>query len=501
MATSLAVGNLDLAFFQQAMKNPQIITLDQNTLQQIKRNQHIVLNILNDNQTVYGINTGFGALANKSILPAEIVELQKRILLSHAAGVGNFLQDEIVSAILLMKINALAQGFSGVSVELVQALIKLYNAKVYPRIPSQGSLGASGDLAPLAHLGCVLLGVGEVSYSGKILSAQEGLTIAGIHQPYQFKAKEGLALINGTQVSTAIVLFAYYQAIHLLELAILTGSLSLDAARGSLKPFDERIAQLRRQPGQIKVAKLYRDYLNGSEILQSHQNCQHVQDPYSLRCQSQVMGAVCDQLTFIATILENEINAVTDNPLVFSEDNTIISGGNFHAEPIAFAADNLALAIAEIGSLSERRIALLMDDRFSQLPAFLVKESGLNSGLMIAHYTATALASENKALAHPRSVDSLPTSANQEDHVSMATNAGLRLLTMIEHCETILAIEFLAAAQGIDFHQPLKTSKLLQTAHQALRQVVPFYDQDRYVAADIATAKIILNQLAVQKLY
>jgi histidine ammonia-lyase len=373
-------------------------------------------------------------------------------------------------------------------------MIALYNAGIMPAIPVKGSVGASGDLAPLSHMTLALMGEGEVRVNGKLLDAKSALQAAGI-TPVVLAAKEGLALINGTQVSTALALNGLFLAERLLEAATITGAMSVDAAKGSDAPFDPRIHAVRGQPGQIATASIYRELLQGSEIRKSHLvNDERVQDPYCLRCQPQVMGACLDIINNAARTLLIEANAVTDNPLVFVDTGEVLSGGNFHAEPVAFAADTLALAIAEIGSISERRIALLIDASISGLPPFLVPSSGLNSGFMIAHVTAAALASENKSHAHPASVDTIPTSANQEDHVSMATYAGRRLHEMAHNTATIVGIELLAAAQGVDFHQPLQTSASLATVHQALRANVAFYDKDRFFAPDIAAAKEMVLQ-------
>ena len=349
-------------------------------------------------------------------------------------------------------------------------------------------MGASGDLVPLAHLSLPLLGVGEVRYQGKLISAVDGLKIAGL-APLELEAKEGLALLNGLQVSTALAISALFVTENLFETATIAGALSVDAARGSDVPFDDRIHKIRGHQAQRDVAFRYRELLAGSEIRESHLDCTRVQDPYSLRCQPQIMGAALHQIRFVKETLEVEANAISDNPLVFSEQGDIISGGNFHGEIIAMAADNLALAIAEVGANAERRIALLIDKHFSGLPAFLVKESGLNSGFMIAHVTAASCASDNKALAHPHSVDSLPTSANQEDHVSMATNAARRLHEMNDNTATIVAIELLAACQGIEFHKPLRTAPLLEDVYNKVRSCVAPYDSDRYFAPDIAAVK------------
>ena len=440
--------------------------------------------LIEDGRVIYGINTGFGLLA-KTIIPHEELEhLQRSIVLSHAAGVGKLMSEAAVRLMMVLKVNSLARGYSGIRFEVIEALIKLINGRVYPCIPVKGSVGASGDLAPLAHMSTVLLGEGEVTYQGTRLSGREGLAVAGL-KPITLGPKEGLALLNGTQASTALAILGLFNAEDLFCAALVSGSLSVEAALGSRRPFDALIHEVRGHQAQIDVAAAFRALLQHSEIEKSHEDCEAVQDPYSLRCQPQVMGACLTQIRNSADILLIEANAVSDNPLVFPEEGNILSGGNFHAEPVALAADNLALSIAEIGALSERRMALLIDSNMSKLPPFLVEKGGLNSGFMIAQVTAAALASENKSLAHPASVDSLPTSANQEDHVSMATFAARRLSDMTNNTATVLAIELLAACQGVDFRAPLTTSSLLETARNMVRDEVPFYDQDRYFAPDI----------------
>ena len=441
-------------------------------------------------EPAYGINTGFGKLARTHIAADQLRQLQANLVRSHAVGTGPLLDDETVRLMLVLKAASLARGASGVRRLVIESLLALCNAGVLPCIPAKGSVGASGDLAPLAHMTLALMGEGEVRVDGAVVPAGEALQRAGI-SPLQLEAKEGLALLNGTQASTALALRGLLEAEDLFAAAVVTGAISVDAARGSDAPFDERIHLVRGQPGQIAVAAAYRRLLEGSQIRRSHLvNDDRVQDPYSLRCQPQVMGACLDLLHNAARTLTIEANAVSDNPLVFGAE--VISGGNFHAEPVALAADTLALAIAEIGALSERRIALLIDASLSGLPPFLVREPGLNSGFMMAHVTAAALASENKSLAHPASVDSLPTSANQEDHVSMATFAARRLLEMAANTRDIVGIELLAAVQGIDLHAPLQTSEPLQHVRETVRERVAFYDRDRYFAPDIAAVRGLL---------
>ncbi len=443
-------------------------------------------------EQVYGINTGFGQLAQVRISDDELVELQENLVRSHASGVGALLPDEVVRLIMVMKAIALAQGFSGVRLELIEAICGLVNAGIYPCIPAKGSVGASGDLAPLAHMSCTLLGIGEARVGGKIVAAEDSLAAAGL-RPIVLAPKEGLALINGTQVSTALALAAAFRTEHVISAAITAGAMSSDAIKGSDTPFDERIHRLRGQPGQIGVAALLRELMAGSEIRASHIECNRVQDPYSIRCQPQVVGACLDVLAHVFSVLSREANAVTDNPLVFADSEALLSGGNFHAEPVALAADYLALAIAEIGALSERRIALLIDSHMSGLPPFLVEHSGLNSGFMMAQIVAAALASENKSLAHPASVDSIPTSANQEDHVSMATSAAWRLFGMLDNVVNIVAIELLAATQGIEFHHPQKSSAQLERVISRIRAVSPRYERDRSLTPDIANVVAMIE--------
>lgn len=484
----LQPGKLTLKSIKYAISNGLLCSLSDTALGLIDASHQAVKNVIKEKRTVYGINTGFGSLANQTISNDHLKQLQRNIVLSHACGTGELLPDNVVALILLLKINNLAQGYSGVRIEVVEALVQLYNHKVYPCIPAKGSVGASGDLVPLAHMSLPLLGEGFVRYKGKKISAVEGLKIAGLN-PIVLEAKEGLALLNGLQVSTALALMALFTCETLFETAVVAGALSVDAANGSDVPFDDRIHQARGHQAQSQVASMYRSLLSGSEIREAHRLCNRVQDPYSLRCQPQIMGAVLHQLQFVGSTLQVEANAVSDNPLVFAQDGDILSGGNFHGEIIAMAADNLALAIAEMGANAERRIALLIDKNFSGLPAFLVKESGLNSGFMIAHVTAASCASDNKALAHPHSVDSIPTSANQEDHVSMATSAARRLYEMNDNTATILAIELLAACQGLEFHKPLKTSPQLYKIYRKIRDDIAPYDKDRYFAPDIAKIK------------
>ncbi len=454
---------------------------------------------------VYGVNTGFGKLASTRISEADLELLQLNLIRSHSVGVGEPLAPPVVRLMLAMKAASLARGASGVREDVVQALLAAHNAGLVPYVPAQGSVGASGDLAPLSHMTLALIGEGEFLVEGRRRSAAAVLSEAGL-KPLRLSAKEGLALINGTQVSTALALHALFAFEPVLEAALVVGALTVDAARGSDGPFDPRIHALRGQPGQIDVAAYYRALLAGSEIRHSHlEGDDRVQDPYSLRCQPQVVGACLDQLRHAALVLLREANAVTDNPLVFAGSDgapdALVSGGNFHAEPVALAADAMAVAIAEVGAIAERRIAMLIDSGVSRLPPFLTPEAGLNSGFMIAHVTAAALASENKSYAHPASVDSLPTSANQEDHVSMATFAARRLQPMLRNTAHIIGIELLAAGQGIDFLRPLKSSAALEQAHALLRADCPPMMQDRYLAPDIERATALVTDGALSRVF
>jgi histidine ammonia-lyase len=484
----IRAGELSLATLRRIYEQPVALRLGAHDRTRIAAAGSLVDKIIATGVAAYGINTGFGLLAQTRIPTEQLELLQRNLLLSHAAGVGDALPDAVVRLILALKVNALARGNSGITMGLMDALLALLEHEVYPVIPAQGSVGASGDLAPLAHLSTVLLGIGQVRARGALLPAAEGLHLAGL-SPLKLRAKEGLALINGTQVSTALALAGLFGAEDVFAAAVVAGAMSVDALKASDSPFDERIHEVRGQPGQIAVAREYRDLIAGSAIRASHLDCTRVQDPYSFRCQPQVMGACLDLIRQCSITLGVEANAVTDNPLLFVEAGDVLSGGNFHAEPVAFAADTLALAIAEIGSLAERRIAVLVDPKMSGLPAFLVENSGVNSGFMIAQVTAAALVSENKTLATPCSVDSIPTSANQEDHVSMATHAARRLGPMVDNAAAVIGIELLAAAQGIEFHRPAKSSLSLEQVHDSIRRDVPFYAVDRYFAPDIQAAR------------
>ena len=495
---TLRAGHLTLADLRGLEAGGVRVTLDPAAHKAIGASVETVRAVIREHRTVYGVNTGFGSLARTRIADAELAELQRRLVLSHAAGTGPALPDRVVRLVLLLKANGLARGHSGVRREAIEMLLTLYEAEALPVIPAKGSVGASGDLAPLAHMTAAMIGQGEIKLVGEVMPAEAALAALGV-KPLALEAKEGLALLNGTQVSTALAAAALLDAERLFQAALVSGSLCVDAAAGSDVPFDSRIQAVRGQPGQIEVAKLYRAILDDSEIRRSHLDCDRVRDPYSLRCQPQVMGAALDMLRFASGVVEREMNAVSDNPLVFADEGEILSGGNFHAEPVAMAADAAAIALAEIGSIVERRIALLTDARMSGLPAFLVPEPGLNSGFMIAHVTAAALASENKGLAHPASVDSLPTSANQEDHVSMATWGARRLHDIAANVAAIIAIELLAAAQGVEMRRPLKTSLRLQPVMAAIRKKAAFWDRDRAMAPDIEAVKGLIEMGAFRE--
>ena len=460
------------------------ISLGQDARRRVAEANELIDDVVAQGDLVYGVNTGFGQMAQVRISDDELMHLQENLVRSHAVGVGEDLDDEIVRLIMVCKVVALAEGFSGVRLELMDTLCALINNNIYPRIPSRGSVGASGDLAPLAHMAGALIGIGEVRINGDLVPTPIALKQAGI-EPIRLAPKEGLALLNGTQVSTALALAAVFRTENALAAALMAGAMTSDAIKGSDTPFDKRIQSVRGHGGQIAVAGVLRALMKGSDIRQSHLECGRVQDPYSIRCQPQVVGACLDVLRHVCSVLETEANAVTDNPLVFVDSEAVLSGGNFHAEPVALAADYLALAIAEIGALSERRIALLIDSHLSGLPPFLVKHGGLNSGFMMTQVTAAALASENKSHAHPASVDSIPTSANQEDHVSMATFAARRLHTMLDNVDDIVAIELLAAAQGIEFHHPQTSSPAIEAVIAALREISPAYEEDRSLSSDI----------------
>jgi len=498
---TLNVGTLALDDLQTLHTGGVQLTITQSAREAIRVSHNVVAKAAAGDIAVYGVNTGFGKLANKRISTEDLETLQVNLIRSHSVGVGEPLAPAVVRLMLALKAASLSRGYSGVREIVVDTLLAVYNAGLVPYVPSQGSVGASGDLAPLSHMTLALIGEGEMLENGQRVPADAALAKAGI-APLKLAAKEGLALINGTQTSTALALHALLTFEPVLEAALVIGAMTVDAARGSDGPFDPRIHAVRGQPGQIDVAQYYRALLVGSEIRHSHEeDDDRVQDPYCLRCQPQVVGACLDQLRHAALVLLREANAVTDNPLVFADTQEMISGGNFHAEPVALACDAMAVAIAEVGAIAERRIAMLIDGSVSRLPPFLTADAGLNSGFMIAHVTAASLASENKSLAHPASVDSLPTSANQEDHVSMATFAARRLQAMIANTSHILGIELLASAQGIEFLRPMKSSVALEEAHGLLRAVCKSIERDRYMAPEIERATLLVRNGALSKVF
>jgi histidine ammonia-lyase len=495
-AITLTPGRVTLADWR-AVANGAAVRLDPAAMPAVDAGARAVEAIIARGKPVYGINTGFGKLASAHIASGEVATLQRNIVLSHAAGVGEPMRPATVRLMMALKLASLGRGASGVRPTTIGMLEAMLAREVTPVIPSQGSVGASGDLAPLAHMTAAMLGIGEVQLAGEIMPAQAALARTGL-APIVLRPKEGLALLNGTQFSTAEALASLLAIECVFRAALVTGALSTDAAKGSDTPFDARIHELRGHLGEMDVATALRTLMAGSSIRASHLvNDDRVQDPYCLRCQPQVMGAVLDLARQATATLVTEANGVSDNPLIFAETGEALSGGNFHGEPVAFAADVLAMAVCEIGSLAERRIAMLIDSTLSGLPAFLTPRPGLNSGFMVAQVTAAALVAENKQRAYPASVDSIPTSANQEDHVSMAAHGARRLAAMVENAVNVVAIELLAAAQGCDFHAPMASSAPLERVRARLRERVPMVDHDRYLAPDIAAAADLVRSGAL----
>lgn len=464
------------------------IEVTPDALQAIESSRNVIQDLIKTGRAVYGVNTGFGKFADVRIGPGEIDALQRNLVLSHAAGIGRPLTTEIVRVMLLLKINALAKGFSGCRVELVQTLTEMFNRRLYPIIPEKGSVGSSGDLAPLSHLALGLIGEGEIEFEGTVMPAAVAMKKAGI-EPLTLKSKEGLAILNGTQTMTAIGCIAWLRADNLADCADILGSLSLEVLLGTRTAFDERLHAVRNQLGQQDVARRIRNLVRDSPMIDSHIDCGRVQDAYSLRCIPQVHGASRDALTYVKSILEREMNAVTDNPVVFSESGDVLSGGNFHGQPIALSMDFLSIAVSELGSISERRIAHMMDPNVSALPAFLCPNGGVNSGMMITQYLAAALASENKSLSHPASVDSIPTSANKEDHNSMGTISARKALDVVNNVGYILAVEYLCASQAADLRKPLEPAPATKKTFDLLREHVAFMETDRILHRDIETAR------------
>jgi histidine ammonia-lyase len=478
--------NLTVKNSIEIVLNNQKISLSPASSRKINASRKLVEKWISESEIVYGVTTGFGEFKDVKISQKDTEKLQRNLILSHSAGVGSYIPDIIVRLMLLFRINSLALGYSGVRAELVNHLIKIFNSGIIPLIPSQGSVGSSGDLAPLSHLALTAIGEGYCKLNGEITESRKALAVKKI-KPFRLSAKEGLGLINGTQMMSAYICKSLYDAEYLVKLADISGSLSLDALRGTSKAFADKLHKARPHKGQITSAKNLRMLLDGSEIMKSHRDCGKVQDAYSLRCMPQVHGSVRDTIEFCKKTLETEINSATDNPLIFADTKEHIEGGNFHGEPLALAADFLGIALSELGSISERRTARLVDGSLSGLPRFLTREGGLNSGLMIAQYTAASLVSENKVLSHPASVDSIPTSANQEDHNSMGSISARKCFEIINNVKKIISIEYLCSVQGIDFLRPLKSGKGSEEAYSYIRKRI------RHVAKDTITSELILK--------
>lgn len=484
MTVSIDGESLTIDEFVQVARYKTKVELAESAMAQIKKSRDVIETAIKEGRTVYGVNTGFGDLANVSISRADLAKLQVNLIRSHSAGVGESFPIEVVRGMMLLRANALAKGYSGVRPEVILTLIEMLNTGVTPVVPQQGSVGSSGDLAPLAHMVLVMIGEGEAFYKGKKLDGLQALKKAGI-APIVLQAKEGVALINGTQPMTSVGALVVNDALDLVKDAIIAASMSLEALRGTRAALNEKVHAVRAHEGQVDVASSMRSVLVDSEINQSHANCGKVQDAYSLRCAPQVIGASLDAIRYVYSVIEIEINSATDNPLVFTDNSTVISGGNFHGQPIALAMDFLGIALSELASISERRVNRLVNPHLSGLPAFLTTEGGLESGMMLAQYTAAALVSENKVLSHPASVDSIPTSADQEDHVSMGTIAARKASEILENVKKVIAIEYMCAAQGIDMLAPLKPSTPLDRAHSKIREMVSKLEDDRPLSPDI----------------
>ena len=492
MAVYLDGNSLTLDDLAKIVYKFEKVQLTEESKEKVQKCRDYVEKIIAENRVVYGLTTGFGKFANITINPDEIAELQENLIMSHAVGVGNLLSEAETRAITLLRINVLAKGHSGIRLSTLQTLIDMLNAGVHPCIPEKGSVGASGDLAPLSHLALVLLGKGEAIYKGERISGAEAMQKAGL-TPVKLQAKEGLALNNGTQVMAGVGALNLLRAENLCKMADITAAMSIDAVKGTDAAFDSLIHKLRPHPGQNDSAKNMRNLLRGSKLRKSHENCKNVQDPYSLRCTPQVNGAVRDALRYARNIIEIEMNSATDNPLIFPDQDKVISGGNFHGEPIAFAADTMAFTVAELASISERRIDQMMNPALNRnLNPFLSARPGLDSGFMIAQYTAAALVSENKVLAHPSSVDSVPTSANQEDHVSMGTIGAMKCRTIIENTAFVLGIELMSACQALDTRE-LESSPVIERVKQEVRKVIEHLHKDRIITQDINAAKELVD--------
>lgn len=475
------------------------VTLSEEAIKNINKGKDIVEKTLQDNKIVYGVNTGFGAFCKEIISKSNIKQLQKNLLLSHATGVDEAFSEDVTRAIMLLRANTLASGNCGVRLELVQTLLDMLNLGVHPLIPQKGSVGASGDLAPLAHLALVLISEGQAFYRGNLLSGKEAMQMANI-KTLELEAKEGVALINGTQVMTGVAALVTYEAETIMKTADIIASCTIDALKGSDVPFDKRLHELRPHPGQLKSAENIRLLMRNSLIRESHRNCNYIQDAYSMRCTPQVHGASRDALDYVKNVTEIEINSVTDNPVILLQTKEFLSGGNFHGQPIALAMDFLGIALCEIANISERRIERMVNSKLSEhLPAFLVKDGGINSGFMITQYTAASLVSENKVLAHPASVDSIPTSANQEDHVSMGTISARKAQAILSNVEFVLAIELLCAIQALDYLRELKSGDGIEIAYKLVREKVSFLDKDRVLSPDINLLKDMIGSGIILK--
>lgn len=489
---------LDIDHVIRVARHSQSVQLDDSARARVRQSRAYVEQLIQQDEVVYGVTTGFGKFAQVRISPHDTRLLQRNLLLSHAMGVGEPLPTEVVRAMMLLRAHSLALGYSGVREEVIALLLEMLNRGVHPIVPSQGSVGASGDLAPLAHMCLPMIGEGLAEYQGQVMVGEAALRQAGL-EPLILEAKEGLALINGTQAMTAIGALTLYDALELCTLADIVGAMSLEALKGSLKPFDSRVVAVRPHPGAGIVAENFRKLGANSPIHKSHEHCDKVQDAYSLRCIPQVHGASRDALAHCKVVIEREINSATDNPLVFAEDEVVISAGNFHGQPVALAMDYAKIAIAELANISERRIEYLLDPVLSGLPAFLARQGGLNSGLMISQYTAASLVSENKVLAHPASVDSIPTSANQEDHVSMGATSARQARMILENARWVIAIEFVVSAQALEFHKPLSPGPGVQSALEAIRRVVPPLDADRLLTPDIEAVRALMESGAIRQ--
>lgn len=474
------------------------VAIDPTAQEKLSSSRAVVEKIIKDNKTVYGINTGFGALSSERIEDKDLNQLQLNLIRSHCTGVGEPFSDDVVKAILILRTNCLVSGFSGITPSIVELLVQFINNDIYPVVPSKGSVGASGDLAPLSHIALALIGEGQVRYQGKELPSRFVLDQLGL-KAAELGPKDGLALINGTAVMAALGCLAEKRMERLCQIADIAAALTLDSVKGTNQAYHRFISSLKPHPGQLDTCENLNLLLKGSEIGQSHPDCGKVQDPYSLRCVPQVHGACRQTLRHLREVLSIEINSVTDNPLIDPNEDFVVSGGNFHGEAIAMAMDYAAMGASELGNISERRIEKMMNPTFSELPAFLVKKPGLNSGLMIAHVTTAALASENKILCHPASVDSIPTSTDKEDHVSMGVTSGRKLLEVIENLENILAIEMLCSTQALDFQRPLTTSAPLESVHKLIRKHVKPIEQDRVFHDDITSIKKLIHSDEILK--